>query len=380
MDAQAPHSGDWRQGVDARLLRQLWRRARQPGLIPMGLARRIHARVHALRERVQGLAWLSQRYAMGGGSGTERVPIVHALGPSWPGQVTPPPPATPTTPVGRPVGEPPVRLVVKAVTLVSREGSVPPPPPREAPPVHAPLPRVVPLRAPSSAPHDPSPPQASRLPWSPVPPVRALSAGTGETPSGEPRSALPPVLLLPLRGKAAPGGAATEGPPPAPPPSGPSPAPLFSVRPLAPPGAAPAEGALAEASPALPRVQPLPQVEGPPPVAGRIGTPSPGLPRVAPRRPSGAAQRSGEAPPLLHPLGAPPPAGGSPPVQEVHFPAAPRQPGAAPPAPAPPAPGPRQDSAPVSQPPLDLETLTSKVRQRLLRQLAEEKVRRGVLR
>ncbi len=349
MDTQATHPEDWRQGVDARLLSRLWRRARQPGLVPMGLVRRVHARVQALSEHLEWLTRLNRRYAVGGGAGTEHVPIILASWPPGPPPRVSAPPATLTVPLER-GGEPPVRVVVKAVTRISRESAVPPPPSRESPRVDAPLPRGGALRAPP-LPRAPSPPRASQAWVSPVPALRARSAATGEgAPSEE---------------EAAPG---------------PAPVPLVLVKPLAPPAATPAEGAPAQASPpSLPRVRPVPPVEGTPTAGARDVAPSPVLPRVVPRQPSGAAQRVGEGPPLVHPASSPPPAAGSPPpVQEVHFPMAPREPAAAPLAPAPHASRPRQEAAPVP-PQLDLEVLTRKVRQRLLRQFDEEKVRRGGL-
>jgi hypothetical protein len=412
-------------------LRQLWRRAKQPGLIPMGLPRRILAQVHALRARLELLTWLTRRYTVSGRTDTERVPIIHAHWQPWPQHVAPSPAAL-AAPRDRVGGELPVRLVVQAVnvTLPSRGNTVPPSP-RQAPPLNAPLPRVEPLRATPSPMQALSTPRAGQERLNPLTPhVRSAPVLAGApSGAGEARSPLAPVLPVHPPGATAPGGASTgrlpsqlppgslifpaagvtsAGAPSAP--SAPSTLATPSARPSGPlpvvqpfRGSAPPQGVPArplEPRSSLRLVQPLPPTsatlpEGrgtPLPSAGAAtpegvfaAAPAPHLPRVVPRLPPVSEQQRAVGAPLVHPLRASTPTGSTPPAQDVQLaPAQDVQLAAAHPAPdvvheAPPpaARNPRQDSAPMPRPQIDMDVLASKVRQRLLRQFAEEKVRRG---
>jgi hypothetical protein len=402
MDATAPHP----------LLRRLLHRAEQPGLIPMGLVRRILSQVNALEQRLELLTRLARRYTVRGGFGANQVPIVHALGqpttgarqeqeqaaatpaqtavaperlivkvstphasPAGLNPVTPLSPRTAATaPGGAPSGEarlPTPRVMPLPPVAAATSSGVPAKEPRLSPP-----PLVTPLPPAAAATSSGVPAREPRL--SPPPLVMPLpptaAATSSGVPAGQPRLSPPLVTPLPPMSDSLSGGV-----PPGPAPTPPRP-PVLLAQPAG--ATAPHTAPSGEAPPPrLPLTRPLPPVGAP--LAGGVpaAAPSPRLPQVTPQPPAEGWHPGGAGTPLVHPQRGALQAGGARPIQEVPSPASGHGPPAvrqattpsvrsAPPVPAP-APAPRQE--------LDLDVLASKVRQRLLRQFSEERVRRGGL-
>ncbi|KFA94829.1 hypothetical protein Q664_00205 [Archangium violaceum Cb vi76] len=369
--------------MDPRLLRRLLRHRDEPALVPLELSRRILAGIEAMGGRLPLLGYLARRHRIHEGHGQGQVPVVHAV---W---LTPEAEVRTVVTREAPAGEAPPRPERPSPTSLPRvrPGSPrppAPPPPAVMPPVWQHLP------APSLArPSNPSPERTERA----RPPPEHEPAPSLSVPRPEVRSVSTtrPEVRAPSAQRPRVRPLSTQRPSPAPPGSGPVPAgagpgashPLVqlvqersvsfvSTAHAAPPGSQPpGPGARSltalEARPAGARSEPVLQV-----------------PRVSPSPPgSGGSSWKGTGTPLVHSAvtsgGPPGTSGHTSPGASAAEPmpasqaATPRAPPVIPVTP-PPGPPPGEPSAPRG---LDVDELVDKVQRKLMRQLADDRIRRG---
>ncbi|WP_224245084.1 hypothetical protein [Hyalangium gracile] len=418
----APKS-PWQQVLDPKLLRRLLSRRDQPGLVPLWLSRRIVAGVEAMGGRLPLLGYLAQRHGIREGFRQGQVPVVHAV---WaapaeetgsasaeesqpheaPPRASRPNPAqalplvqarraqAPAEGGARAEGDarPQAPRASVSTPLVQQLGTAPPPAP-EAP------------RAPTARPPAPSPIPAAASPA--VPEMRQQREPPPSVQLSSPSASSSRPVVRPV----------DDGPTP----SRPEPmrrgAPLPTVQPLQSPSPSPAPRVHAAPTGApspstggthasAPRAEPaLPHTQEARPEAAR-SEPARQMPRVPPQPAGGGgAGWTGTGAPLVH---AASPAGGSPASPGHTLPSAPgptfmpRPPSASPGiSPAPivpgaqlqgPSPSPTVTRRPVARGvgdeqgasqgatrrEIDIDDLVDKVQRKLMRQLAEDRIRRGL--
>jgi hypothetical protein len=424
-----PPRAAWQEALDSKLLRRLLGRRDRPGLVPMWLARRIVAGIEAMGGNLPLLGYLARRHGIHEGFQKGMVPVVHAVWAtpeaeeastapaqeSRPGEAPPRPERpSPSQPLPR-VQAKSSRLPVESSARVEGASALVPRPPASTP--------LVQQRAPAPPPA-PEAPRAQAAPPPASSPARTESARPTPDPRdrSEPRqpaarapapsATAPRPVVRPMVSGSAPRGTGTAVLQGAPLPTvqisreqRASPAP--TVHASSPQPRTPATGATAT-SPAAPGTQSaLPLTREARPTAVRSEPPRQPL-RVSPSTTaSGGAGWMGTGTPLVYAGGA----AGGPPVGPGHsFPGAstptsmpvrraaspgispaPIVPGVSlPSAPPPPIMQPRpiagtpgmdsrQEPTAGSTPrrEIDIDELVDKVQRKLMRQLADERIRRG---